>query len=95
MPINFFITCHPTLTLKQNGNNGHNRTPSDTHLRSDGVPHGAGVPGADHQRASDGQVHGRVQPLLEGVLVQLLLYAVWASVSEVSDLDIDFLLSKF
>lgn len=77
----FFLTYQSLTSTSQNGNNGNNRASSDTYIWSDGVPHGAGLPRPHHQRAGDWQVHRRLQPLLQGMLVQLLLYAVWAAVS--------------
>lgn len=54
--------------IYQNSDNGYYRTPSDTNIRSDRVPHGASVAGPHHERTGDRQVHRGLQPILEGML---------------------------
>lgn len=73
------------LLLKlQSRADGIDHDPGHSGARPHRLPHGAGVTGQDHQRTGDGQVQGRLQPLLQGLLAQLLLRPVRATVSQVS-----------
>lgn len=74
------------LLLKlQSRADGIDHDPGHSGARPHRLPHGAGVARQDHQRTGDGQVQGWLQPLLQGLLAQLLLRPVRATVSQVSE----------
>lgn len=70
-----------------NGLNGAHFYPGDSYFRPHGLSHGAGFAGTHDQRASDGEVQGRLQPLLERLLEQLLLHSMRSTIPIVSFIE--------